>query len=238
MPKYTTVQYLQWYFGIAVESPVFQLLSIFMAVVAAQKTSPYAFLLRNSHAVKVAVGLVCGIQLWQRWQLQDKQFKQFMKALKAVENTSQVCATRANVIEWRSCLQLLSQWHRLSLQSAYKLWQLKLGSVPPCPANQWGVLSSGTPMAHSDQSIADTEFPQYKVEWCKVDQMVSNYGENKSLLDSGAQFDDAESLMNSLKKFAAPVEQWKSTRMETAIECEEAVQQFMQNIDAQNRVWR
>ena len=236
MPN-ASVQYLQWYFGIAAKSPVLQLISIFMAVVAAQKTSPYAFLLRNSLAVKVAVGVVCGIQLLLRWQLQDKQYTQFMNAMKAVENTSQVCATRANVVEWRSCLQTLSQWHKVSLQSAYKLWQLKLGSLPPCPARQWGVLSMGMPMGHSDQSIADTELPQCRVEQLKVDKMVHKYDEYQLFLDSGVEFNDGESLMNSLKKFAAPVEQWKSTRMETAIECESAVQQFMQKIDAQDPIW-
>ena len=157
MPKYTNFKYFQWYFGIAVQSPVLQLISIFMSVVAVKNTSPYSFLLANSHAVKVAVGLVSAIQLLLRFKHQDKQFKQFMQALSAVQNTSQVCATRANVIEWRSCLQMLAKWHNVSLQSAYKLWQLKLGSVPPCPASQWGLLSSGTPMNYSDQSIADQD---------------------------------------------------------------------------------
>ena len=238
MPKYTSVQYVQWYFGIAVESPVFQLLSIFMAVVAAQKTSPYAFLLRNSHAMKVAVGVVCAMQLMLRWQVQDTQYRHFMKALKAVENTSQVCATRANVLEWRSCLQMLASWHRVSLQSAYKLWQLGLGAVPPCPASQWGVLSTGMPMGHSDQSIADTELPQYTVEQFKVERMVHAFTEKQLLLGSGSQRNDAQSHANSLQKFAAPVEQWKSTRMDTSSEREEAVRQFMQQIDAQGPVWR
>ena len=51
--------------------------------------------------------------------------------------TSQVCATRANMQEWRSCLQMAAQWHRCSLQGAYQLWQSCRIGVPSPPVHQW-----------------------------------------------------------------------------------------------------
>ena len=83
----------------------------------------------------------------------------------------------------------------------------------------------------------DQEFPQFKVEQCKVEHMVSVFEEKQMLLLSGVQLKDAESVANSLKKFAAPVELWKSTRMETAAESQEAVKQFLQTVDANDAVW-
>ena len=235
MPKYTASQYLQWYAEIAVQSPLFQFLSVMIAVVAVQKTGPYQWILKNSHAVKVAVGVVAVAQLMQRWQLQDKQFKQCLKAFKAVENTNQVMATRSNVMEWRSCLQFLSKWHKVSLQSAYKLWQLKLGAVPACPANQWNILETGMPMGPSDQSIADAELPQKKVEQCRIDEQVRAYSEKQSMILDGNQFPD--SIKRSLEKFEEPVKKWKSTRMTTVTEMDEAVAQFKQSVDMEDPVW-
>ena len=90
-----------------------------------------------------------------QWYLAQSLHQQSLTAV-----TSQVVATRSNVMEWRSCLMMLSKWHRCSLQGAYKLWQSKSGSVPPCPANQWMRLESGQPMNAVDQCLADQAVPQ------------------------------------------------------------------------------
>jgi hypothetical protein len=76
-------------------------------------------------------------------------------AVEQVEIASQVCATRANMNEWRQCLQFASQWHGVSLQSAYRLWQLgQIMTLAP-PANQWLKSSEGQPMPFLDQCKAD-----------------------------------------------------------------------------------
>ena len=41
------------------------------------------------------------------------------RALSQIEVTSQVCVTRSNMEEWRSCISTVSRWHGCSMQQAY-----------------------------------------------------------------------------------------------------------------------
>ena len=129
----------------------------------------------------------------------------------------------------------MSKWHKVSLQSAYKLWQLKLGAVPTCPANQWAVLETGMPMGPSDQSIADMEARQSNVDQCTIDEQVRAYSEKQPMVLSGTKF--PENITTSLHKFAEPVNQWKSMRMIAVSEIDEAVAQFKQSVDMDDPVW-
>ena len=94
--------------------------------------------------------------------LQFVQFLAYMKQwmartssdLEHVATTSQVVATRSNILEWRSCLEFASKWHNCSLQCAYDLWQQSGHRCPPCPASQSFRLSAGVPLSPIDQWIA------------------------------------------------------------------------------------
>ena len=71
--------------------------------------------------------------------------------LSKIASTSQVTATRANVVEWRSCLQSIAKWHQCNLQTAYRRWQCGQVGFPSAPASQWGILDEGQPMHVQDQ---------------------------------------------------------------------------------------
>ena len=43
--------------------------------------------------------------------------------IKLIACTSQVCATRANAMEWRQCLDAISSWHKCSPQAAHAIWR-------------------------------------------------------------------------------------------------------------------
>ena len=80
-------------------------------------------------------------------------------------------------MEWRSCLQFAAQWHNVSIQSAYSMWQQSQLSIPACPANQWMKLQSGQPMGPSDQAVADFELsPQFR-EKSTVDGELAEWHE-------------------------------------------------------------
>ena len=91
------------------------------------------------------------------------------------------------------------------------------------------------PMGPSDQSIADVELPQSKMDQYMIDEQVRAYSEKQSMILDGNQFPD--SIKRSLEKFAKPVKKWKSTRMTTVAEIEEAVAQFKQSVDMEDPVW-
>ncbi len=88
----------------------------------------------ESHFSQLCFG-VAGVVVWQLWQCQLTMEK-LRKSLYQVEITSQVCATRANIMEWRSCLAFTAKWYECSLQSAYTRWRWNAVSIPSCPANQ------------------------------------------------------------------------------------------------------
>ena len=103
--------------------------------------------------------------------------------------TSQVIATRANMDEWRQCLQFASQWHSTSLQGAYSLWQHQSLSVPPCPANQWVRVESGQPMLPSD-AWAARGITSLKLEQMAIEYRLTEYHELAVHHQEGvAQFD-------------------------------------------------
>ena len=88
-----------------------------------------------------------------------EKFDELMKSVKSIESnldavavTSQVCATRANVMEWRSCLAATASWHSCSWQSAYQLWRRGAVSMPSCPANiGLAEFVRGSPMSLADE---------------------------------------------------------------------------------------
>ena len=93
--------------------------------------------------------------LSSEWQ---EQVKSLIKSVQSVDSslqhiviTSQVCATRANIMEWRDCLRAVSKWHGCSYPSAYRLWQQGAGRVPTCPMNASTELTSGKPMSLFDE---------------------------------------------------------------------------------------
>ena len=107
--------------------------------------------------------------------------------------TSQVIATRANIDEWRQCLQFASQWHSTSLQGAYSLWQHQSLSVPTCPANQWKKVESGQPMLPSDAHWAARDISSRKLQQIAVESRLTEYHELAVHHDEGvAQYDQDE----------------------------------------------
>ena len=102
-----------------------------------------------------------------------------------IQVTSQVVATRANVEEWRSCLDFGSKWHKTSLQGAYKLWQLSQLSVPPPLANQWSLHQSGPPLGVLDQSIADSSLNPQLLQLMKYDRKLTKVHERQQLVQIG-----------------------------------------------------
>ena len=91
--------------------------------------------------------------------------------------TSQVAATRANIVEWRSFLQFASQWHSVSLQGAYSLWQEQLVCAPTCPANQWLRIPSGMPMIASDQAVAESRVTEQYCRQLKIENSLTELHE-------------------------------------------------------------
>ena len=105
--------------------------------------------------VAVVFAVFIGVQNYQYKQL----FKELIESVGKIEVTSQVVATRANMTEWRSCLQFNAEWGQYSLQTAYRMWQLGLLRSPPPPANT--VNGNGMQLSTYDAVIADTQCPQY-----------------------------------------------------------------------------
>ena len=93
-------------------------------------------------------------------------------------------------------------------------------------------------MAREDQKIADSDLPSFKVEQLKVEFMVASYEEKAELLARGIQLQNAESIMASITKFAAPVEQWKSAKLEEEADAQHAVAQFFAKVDKSDKIWR
>ena len=79
----------------------------------------------------VIFAVLTGVENYQYKQL----FKELIQSVGKIDVTSQVVATRANMTEWRSCLQFNAQWSGHSLPTAYRMWQLGFLRSPPPPAN-------------------------------------------------------------------------------------------------------
>ena len=91
--------------------------------------------------------------------------------------TSQAVATRANMDEWRQCLQFASQWHQTSLQGAYRLWQSQSLAVLAPPASQWMKVESGQPMYPSDAHLAGHTITSVKLAQIAVEARLTEYHE-------------------------------------------------------------
>ncbi len=115
-----------------------------------------------------------------------------LRSLAQVEQTSQVCATRANAEEWRNALEFASKWHQCPLQAAYKLWQLRSQSVPACPAKQWKLLPQGQPLQVLDQITADSAIPEDLQSLLDIDKNLSAVHEKWLLKAAGKQQFTAE----------------------------------------------
>ena len=103
----------------------------------------------------VIFAVFMAVQTYQYKQL----FKELIQSVGKIEVTSQVVATRANMTEWRSCLQFNADWSGHSLPTAYRMWQLGLLRSPPPPANT--VNGNGMQLSTHDAHIADQQCPQY-----------------------------------------------------------------------------
>jgi hypothetical protein len=91
-----------------------------------------------------------------------ESLQSYEQQLSSIATTSQVCATRANITEWRSCLESISSWHGVSLQSAYSIWRSGSAKVPSCPANQSLEFEGSQPLTVTDRvwSEVSLESPQ------------------------------------------------------------------------------
>lgn len=103
---------------------------------------------------------------------------QILADLSQIRITNQVHATRINCMEWRQCLEHLSQWHRCSLQGAYA--QRGRTNAPPAPANQWMRIDTGVPMTNQDQTIADQGRDAEYDELIELDQLVTVAAEKEA----------------------------------------------------------
>ena len=79
------------------------------------------------------------LQWLKQWH---SMFAQISTNIEHISVTSQVVATRANQLEWRSFLKFHSQWHNESLLATYSRWQ-KQQCRAPCPKQTSG-LAGGT----------------------------------------------------------------------------------------------
>jgi hypothetical protein len=119
---------------------------------------------------------VLTVQACQLLWMGSQCLNSIRKECKKSAITSQVCATRANMDEWRQCLQFASQWHNTSLQGAYSLWQHQSLSEPSCPANQWMRVESGQPMLPSD-AWAARDINSLKLEQMAIEFRLTEYHE-------------------------------------------------------------
>jgi hypothetical protein len=175
----------------------------------------------------------------------ERRISRIVWSMQQIELTSQVCATRANIAEWRSCLQFAGQWHKVSLQAAYKLWQVGGMQSPACPANQWGVLMSGQPMVSCDQNQADSELPQSRMQVLKVDAALSAVHEKYLLITEGKSKKNYNvELVEQIKSWENEFQLWTQKSQETENfnflkypQSMKAVDEFAQKIDWHNKLF-
>jgi hypothetical protein len=198
------------------QSPVLQFLAVWFAINAGKsKEKLAAAVLNQLPRIQWSMGVVGFVQSMLFFKQSLQYFKNITNNTWAVANTSQVCATRANVMEWRNCLDFSSKWHKCSLQSAYMLWQKKQSTVPACPASQRMQLPTGQPMSQMDQFIADSEWPVTKMQILEIDSCLSVAHENWLLMTvAKKQFSDAAQA--SILQWEAVYQQWCQTATATS----------------------
>ena len=106
--SYTSLQWLLWYGSRAkslatrtASSPYIQFLASLATIFAVGKSGAAQWLVKNREAVVYAMGITTVLQFMQIFRDHDAHFQQVIVSVSAVETTSQVCATRMNIIEWR-----------------------------------------------------------------------------------------------------------------------------------------
>ena len=212
----------------------------FAAVMIAIQFPTPQFAAKQSSNIKKAVVFVGVLQLLQFAQSVKYYLRNSAKSLWAIETTSQVNATRANVMEWRSCLEFISKWHSTSLQASYKLWQKKTVSVPACPANQWMQLATGQPMCVMDECKAQSDWSISKDQLMQIDYALTSAHEKFLMMDdpvTAAQFDDAtqqsvqfyEAVYQEFAEFASATNNFDSQMHGGTVA--EGIVQFMGRID-------
>ena len=170
------------------QSPVFQFLMAILAISAGKSKEKWADAV-DQHLLHIqwAMAVVAVVQLMM-WVTNSLQYlDSIANNMLAVANTSQVCATRANLIEWRSCLAFNAKWHDCSVQGAYVLWQKKQSGVPACPASQRMQLETGQPLSQLDQFMADIDWPAIRLQILQIDSGLSVAHENHLLMTVAKQ---------------------------------------------------
>ncbi|MCP4243251.1 MAG: hypothetical protein GY772_22065 [bacterium] len=152
--------------------------------------------------VAVLEAVRAGKALWQ-WG------KSVARSLAAVEQTNQVVATRANMDEWRQCLQFASKWHNCRLQGAYRLWQLGQLSPPAPPANQWRELEQGQPMHVQDQCMAEVDVPEELQSLFDIDSKLTTVHE-KHLMHVQSKRVYSEQELEDIAKYEAVYQSHKA----------------------------
>jgi hypothetical protein len=206
-----TVQLPELNYGCLVkllQSPVLQFLGVMFAVGAGKsKEKLAAEVAKQLPQIKWTMGVVGFLQSMLFFRKSLQYFKSISDNMWEVAVTSQTCATRANVMEWRSCLGFSAKWHNCSLQSAYMLWQKKQSTVPCCPANQSMQLETGQPMTQLDQFIATSEWPVTRLQILEIDNCLSIAHENYLLMTvAKKQFADAKQA--DIWKWEKVYKQW------------------------------
>ena len=163
---------------------------------------------------KWAMAVVAFVQLVLFVNESLQHLKSIDRNMRAVANTSKVCATRANLMEWRSCLAFSAKWHQCSVQGAYLLWQKKQSSVPACPASQRMLLETGQPLSQLDQYQADSDWPAIRLKVYEIDSYLSVAHEN-FLLMTVAKQQFPEAVQAKIHKWETQYKQWSKVAEET-----------------------
>ena len=95
-----------------------------------------------------------------------------------IKKTNQISASLNQQMEWRTCLEFGSKWHKCSVHYAYRLWQLQQLRSPTIPQNQWRV-DHGEPMGAREWAglLAGPEcqYPYVACEWATRWATVINH---------------------------------------------------------------
>jgi hypothetical protein len=197
------------------QSPVFQFLIAILGISAGKSMEKWAdAVAKHMPHIQWAMAVVAFVQ-WSTFVNNSLQYLQSIaNNMRAVANTSQVCATRANLIEWRNCLAFSAQWHKCSVQGAYGLWQKKQSGVPACGASQRMHLETGQPLSQLDQFMADIEWPEIRLLVLEIDSGLSLAHENY-LLMTVAQQPRSPSVQANIRKWEAIYQKWRQIGIET-----------------------
>ena len=197
------------------QSPILQCFVVMFAINAGKsKEKLAAAVVKQLPQIKWTMGVVGFVQSMLFFKQSLHYCKNITNNTWSVATTSQVCATRANVMEWRNCLDFSSKWHKCSLQGAYMLWQKKQSTVPCCPASQRMQLQTGQPLSQLDQFIADSEWPATKMQILEIDSCLSVAHENYLLMTvASKKFSDPAQA--SILQWETIYQQWCQTASAT-----------------------